>query len=42
MKGCPQSLFSPLLASMVLAELLRELSGVTYDTDDGNSLSNGW
>jgi hypothetical protein len=36
MRGCPHTFFSPLLASMVLAELLRELSGVTYDADDGN------
>lgn len=37
MRGCPHTFFSPLLASMVFAELLRELSGVTFDADDGNS-----
>jgi len=34
---CPHTFFSPLLASMVLAELLRELSGVTYTAADGSS-----
>jgi hypothetical protein len=37
MTGCPHTFFSPLLVSMVLAEMLRELGGVTYDADVGNS-----
>jgi hypothetical protein len=37
MGGCPHTFFSPLLESMVMAELLKELSGVTYDADDVNS-----
>jgi hypothetical protein len=37
MGGCPHAFFSSLLVSLVLAELLRDLSGVNYDADNANS-----